>query len=602
MPTPRNLLNIADFERITQLGAGAAGDVWKAELKKETQFANKGDIVALKLYNPQILTEPAQRERIAREYRTGAMLVHPNLVRIYHVDVEAPEPFLVMEYCEGENLQDWRSKNGEPDEAFLLQFSTQMLDVIDFLHSSKRFHRDVKPTNINIDHKGRVRLLDYGITRSLREPHITDSGAKFVGTYRYSAPEYIFENEYDFASDLYSFGAVLFFLLHGKEIFAGVRRTADVISAKQTHLIKFDTKLSQNGPVWAALLEVCEQLLQRESRKRPASAMACVDVLAKAVPSSIPYRVYFACSLTRMDAEQRKRSEEVQSIVRRYSEQNGFSVYLPGEHTHPLGAPDLTAPEVYWIDRERVANSDLLFVLADEPSFGVGQEAEIAANAGVPIVIFHSENVNVSRMLRGIAGRILDTVSFTDESDLEAKARQFFALNKSRFRVLRNSRDREYHLRVGNRVRDLREAEDLSVDELAERAEVNKELLASLETRPERLSNTSLINLRRIARALNVPLAELLKDQSGKDEEFEELFRASVASLRKYALRSQLPYIHYAQLKAHGRETLRHQMEATARAARGTPESLRDDDWQNFHLALIRSELEPKITDPVSKD
>jgi len=593
-------ITIKDFECLEQAGMGAAGEVWKARPKRDMPFALSGDSVALKLYRPEILKEPAQRERIAAEYRTGSMLVHPNLVRIHHVDVDQPQPFLVMEWCEGKNLQRWRQENREPNEDFLLQFSTQMLDVLDFLHSSKRLHRDVKPTNINIDVKGMVRLLDYGITRSLREPHITESDARFVGTYRYSAPEYIFDNKYDFASDLYSFGAVLYFLLHGREIFEGVKRTVDIIGAKQSHHIRFDLKLSENGPIWAALINLCQQLLLSSPSQRPVSAMACVDTLARAVPSSIPFRVYFACSLTRVNETQKQRIEEVQAAVRRCAEQNGFSVYLPGEHTHPLGAPDLTAPEVYWIDRERVASSDLLLIFADEPSFGVGQEAEIAANAGVPIVIFHSNDVNVSRMLRGIAGRIIDHVSFSSQPELESKASQFFSDNRSRLKVSRNKRDREYHLRVGNRVRETRESEDLTIDELAERAEVNKELLESLETRPEKLSNTSLVNLRRIARALNLSPAELLKDQSGKDQELEDMFRSSVVTLRKFALQHKLAYESYAQLKAMGRQILRQQIESTA--ARGTAGVFQEEDWRNLYKELIDSQPEEKVANPVSED
>jgi serine/threonine protein kinase len=475
-----------------------------------------------------------------------------------------------------------------------------MLDVLDFLHSSKRYHRDVKPTNINIDSKGRVRLLDYGITKSLREPHITEEDARFVGTYRYSAPEYIIDNDYGFTSDLYSFGAVLYFLLHDKEIFHAVKRQPDIIRAKERHQLSFDDGLEANGPMWKSLLDLCRQLLQREPSKRPASAMACMDSLAKAVPPLIPYRLYFACSLTRITEIQKKRIDGIQAILRNCGEKNGFSLYLPGEHTHPLGAPDLSPAEVYWIDRERVASSDLLLVLADEPSFGVGQEAEIAANAGVPIAIFHSTGINVSRMLRGIPGRIIEQVAFDDERDLEIKAHQFFSKNKGRLRVSRTTRDIEYHLRVGNRVRDARKALDLGVTDLSEKAEVSKELIESMETRPEKLSNTSLINLRRVSRALGVSPAELLKEQSGKEQELEDLSRASIVSLRKFAVAQDLTYKNYARLKAQGLQALRQQIESTA--ARGTPGPLNEDQWRTIFHQLVDSRLEEKIANPVSKD
>jgi serine/threonine protein kinase len=472
---------ISDFEKIKSAGSGASGEVWRARAKRELKFASAGQDLALKEYKADLLSEPNQRKRIAEEYATGSRLVHPNLVRIYHVDVAASPPYMVMEWCEGKNLLEWRQTTPEPSEEFLLQFATEILDAIEFLHSSRRMHRDIKPANIHVDVKGKIRLLDYGIIRSLREPHITqDNAGRFVGTYRYSAPEYILRDEFSYQADLYSFGAVLYYLLHGKEVFPNTHRTPDIISAKQSHNIIFESRLQGKGPIWSALFELSRKLLQREPALRPASALASLDLLAAAVPDDVPLRSYFACSLTRTDDIRKNRTEEVAKTLRTAADQQGFSLYLPGEHTHPLGAPNLSAPEVYWIDRERVASSDLLVIYGDEPSFGVGQEAEIAANAGVPIVIFWSSDVSVSRMLRGIAGRVIAEIVFSDDADLALKASDFFKRQKSRLRLSRKSREREYNLRLGNRVRDGRILAKLTTTELAEQSGVNKEMIEAL--------------------------------------------------------------------------------------------------------------------------
>ncbi len=118
-----------------------------------------------------------------------------------------------MEWCDGTDMQAWRSRKQELDDEFLLQLTTELLDVLDFLHSSGVIHRDVKTTNIQVDPKGRIRLLDYGIVRNLRGVDITQTDGRFVGTYRYSAPEYLFKErrEPDFRVDLYSLGAVLYY-------------------------------------------------------------------------------------------------------------------------------------------------------------------------------------------------------------------------------------------------------------------------------------------------------------------------------------------------------------------------------------------------------
>lgn len=587
-------LTTSQFEKIALLGQGASGEVWKVRPLTVIPSLPLEDFFALKIYKKDILEEPNQRMRIAEEFRTGKMLVHPNLVRIYDVDIEDPdEPFLLMEWCDGEDLAKWRENTELPDEGFLLQFATQMLDVLDFLHSSRRLHRDVKPKNINIDGKGVVRLLDYGIIRSLREPSFTPSGGRFVGTYRYAAPEYIFQNKIDFTADLYSLGAVIYFLLHGKEIYPGIKQTAALLKAKETQAPTFERHLENNGPVWKALLDLAEKLLSPDPTKRPPSAMACQDLLAKAVPSSLPHRGYFACALTRADEDEKQylkrveKMETVARIIKSNAQTSNCAIYFPGEHTHPQGAPDLKAHEVYWIDRERVASADLLVIFADAPSIGVGQEAEIAANAGVPIAIFHSAGVNVSRMLRGIAGRIIAQVSFDDEADLESKAANFFKENKNRLHLSRINREREYHLRVGNRVREIREALHLSVEDLAQKAEVGDELIRSLESRPEQLTNISLVNLRRIARALNVSPAELVRDQSTKDQEFEDLRNSSIRNLQDYALSRNLSYAEYAKLKFDGLQALREQ--TLSLAAKGTPKPLRGEDWKRLHHGLIDS-------------
>lgn len=598
-------ITTSQFEKIVSLGQGASGDVWKVSPLAPISLLPPDDFFALKLYKKDILEEPNQRKRIAEEFKTGKTLVHPNLVKIYHVDIEDPvQPFLLMEWCDGDDLVKWREKNTLPDERFLVEFTIQMLDVLDFLHSSRRLHRDVKPKNINIDPKGVVRLLDYGIIRALREERITQSNGRFVGTYRYAAPEYIFDDQFDFTSDLYSLGAVLYFLLHGKEIYPGIKKTAALLKAKETRQsIIFERHLAQNGPAWKALLALSEKLLDADPAKRPASAMACQDLLAKEVPSSVSHRGYFACALTRADEDEKQylrrieKTEAVARIIKSNAEKSNCAIYFPGEHTHPQGAPDLLAHEVYWIDRERVASADLLVIFADAPSIGVGQEAEIAANAGVPIAIFHSASVNVSRMLRGIAGRIVAQISFEDQADLENKAASFFKENRSRLHLSRKTSEREYHLRVGNRVREIRDALKLSIEELGERAEVGVELIRSLETRPEQLTNISLVNLRRIARALNVSPVELIRDQSTKDQEFEDLRNSSIRNLQDYALRRDLSYAEYAKLKFEGLRALREQ--TVSLAAAGMPKPLREDEWKQLHHKLIDAIPGDDVEEPI---
>jgi len=588
-------LDLDSFEFVNNIGAGGWGSVHEVVAKRDLPFAKAGEHLAVKLYTPDLVLRDQNRLRILREFKTGLQLKHQNLVRFHALELTGANPFLAMEFCDGVNLAKWRrSRTEAPTEEFLLQFATQVLEVLDFLHASNRIHRDVKPSNINVDLDGKIRLLDYGLILDQNEPGITEGGsAQLLGTYRYAAPESIFKGIYSVRSDLYSLGATLYYLLYGRDVFPAAQSTPDVISAKREHRISFNKTF--DGPVANAIHQLCQKLLEVEPDKRPASASECWETLAREIPTSIPFRVYFACALTAADESKRSQLKNAAEIIKRVGLELGYKVYVPGDHTDPIASPDLPAREVYWIDRERVASSDLIFILADAPSFGVGQEAEIATNAGVPIALFHSPGVKVSRMLSGIAGRKICIETFADIAELEAKTRKFFATSKDQLALSRRSREREFHQRVGNRVRDQRVRHSMSIEALAKLAEVDGDLIHSLETRPEQHSNFSLVNLRRVARALDVPLAELVADQSTKDAAFGELYHDSLLSLRKFAKREDLSYTAYERLKAAGKKRLHEEFYAIARRGNLSPYTGRE--WQGMYLEQVQSGLGMEPTD-----
>jgi serine/threonine protein kinase len=134
------------------------------------------------------------------------------------------------------------------------------------------------------------------------------------------------DDQFSYLADLYSFGAVVYYLLHGREVFTTAKRTPDMITAKQTHNIIFERKLQGKGPIWSALFELSRKLLDREPALRPPSALAALDALAQAIPDDVPLRSYFACSLTGPDEVRRQRTEDVGKTIRRVAEQQGFSL------------------------------------------------------------------------------------------------------------------------------------------------------------------------------------------------------------------------------------------------------------------------------------
>jgi len=150
---------------------------------------------------------------------------------------------------------------------------------------------------------------------------------------------------------------------------------------------------------------------------------------------------------------------------------------------------------------------------------------------------------------------------------------------------IQDTREREYHLRVGNRIRDYRQRQHVSVEQLAQEADLHADQIKSVESRPEQQSNFSLVNLRRVARALNVSPAELLRDQSSKEEQFALLFRSSVDNLRAFAKKEKLSYDVYEHLKARGRERLKLRFNDVAFRSGGAGVSVWEEkQWRTLHI------------------
>lgn len=195
-------------------------------------------------------------------------------------------------------------------------------------------------------------------------------------------------------------------------------------------------------------------------------------------------------------------------------------------------------------------------------------------------------------MLKGLPGHIISTTEFHDLQDLQGAVEQFFKHNKERLSLSRINREREYHVRVGKRVRHRREALHLTVPALAQKAELNVDLVKSLESRPEQQSNFSLVNLRKIARALEVSLAELVRDQSTIDEEFAALCRNSIDNLRAYAKKEKLSYEVYENLKINGKQQLRERFNEVAWRGAGTNgvEAWGEARWRDHYMKRLTVE------------
>jgi hypothetical protein len=201
---------IAIYRLIRRLGSGGMGTVFEAVDEVQSQR------VAIKLIARDYASSEEAVERFRREGRLASAVTHPRCVFVLAVDDHLGRPYIVMELMPGTTLQSLVEKQGplEPSSAIV-----KIFDVIEGLqefHKRGLIHRDVKPSNCFLENEGRVKIGDFGLSKSLGgEVDLTRTGT-FIGTPLYASPEQIKRDEVDERTDVYSVAATLYFLLAGR--------------------------------------------------------------------------------------------------------------------------------------------------------------------------------------------------------------------------------------------------------------------------------------------------------------------------------------------------------------------------------------------------
>ncbi len=200
------------FEIMELLGKGGMGMVYKV---RQPQLDR---IVALKILPRDAAKDPAFAERFQREAKALARLNHPNIVAIYDFGQSGDYFYFLMEYVDGANLRQLeRSRRLSPEEAFAIV--PKICEALQFAHDEGIVHRDVKPENILIDNKGRVKIADFGIAKIVgKENDYSLTGTRHaLGTPNYMAPEQMdTPTKVDHRADIYALGVVFYEMLTGE--------------------------------------------------------------------------------------------------------------------------------------------------------------------------------------------------------------------------------------------------------------------------------------------------------------------------------------------------------------------------------------------------
>jgi tetratricopeptide (TPR) repeat protein len=263
METPREELTTGStfagrYQIIEELGKGGMGRVYKV-LDREVNAK-----VALKLIKPEIASDKKTIERFRNELKVARDIAHKNVCRMYDLNKEASAYYITMEYVSGEDLKSFIRRAGFLSPGKAISIANQVCEGLLEAHRLGVVHRDLKPQNIMIDKDGNVRIMDFGIARSLRAKGITGSGI-MIGTPEYMSPEQVDGKEVDHRADVYSLGVILYEMATGKVPFEG--DTPFSIGVKQKSEVPLPPK-EINDQIPEDLNRVILKCMEKEKESR----------------------------------------------------------------------------------------------------------------------------------------------------------------------------------------------------------------------------------------------------------------------------------------------------------------------------------------------
>jgi serine/threonine-protein kinase len=198
--------------RVTgRIGRGAMGVVYSGRDERT------GRAVALKVMMADLEGDAETRERFSREANVAGKMLHRNVINVYEMGEEDGRLYMVMELLEGETLGDYMKRVGQLPLEHALDLMMQVCEGLAIAHAHAIVHRDIKPGNLFVLRDGGLKILDFGVAR-LANLSMTASGF-IVGTPDFMSPEQARGREIDQRSDVFSAGAVFYYMLSGTKPF-----------------------------------------------------------------------------------------------------------------------------------------------------------------------------------------------------------------------------------------------------------------------------------------------------------------------------------------------------------------------------------------------
>ena len=251
-------LQIHNYKIISLLGEGGMANVYLAENQV------LGNQVALKLLKEEFVQHPNIRKRFLAEARNLAQMSHLNVIKVTDLIDAGDIVAFVMEYIEGETLEDYIERKGKlPDEEIETLFK-QMMEAIEYVHLQGFIHRDIKPSNFMLTKNGSIKLLDFGIAKNTNDSAVdyTKTGLmQQMGTPMYMSPEQVKNtSEVTKETDIYSLGVVLWQMVTGKKPY-----DSNKLSLPEIQVAILKEQLPLTNTVWDSTIE---QATEKATTKR----------------------------------------------------------------------------------------------------------------------------------------------------------------------------------------------------------------------------------------------------------------------------------------------------------------------------------------------
>jgi len=412
-------IKLGPYEILTPLGSGGMGEVYRA------RDSRLGRDVAVKVLPPSFAKDRERLQRFEHEARAAGALSHPNVVAVFDVGATDGIPYLVSELLEGESLGNLIRRGPVPPRR-AIELMIQAASGLAAAHAKGIVHRDLKPENLFVLPDGRLKILDFGLAKLLRDDapprdetgpqlHTLTQTGQIMGTASYMAPEQVRDQPVDYRADLFALGAILHELITGVKAFPG-ETPADRMTAILTkEPAEWDGSVDLEAPGLALIARRC---VEKRTHQRFASARD-LELALQVVEAGMDAR-RLAPRTASPSGQERTKAQRFEYLFRRITFQEGqisqARFASDGQTVVYSATWDGGPPQIYLSRVGSVESRPL--GLADADVLAVSRRDEIAAlmrprNAGAFIVLGTLARVP---LIGGVPREMLDRVVSADWS------------------------------------------------------------------------------------------------------------------------------------------------------------------------------------------